>query len=153
MIDFKTKYRQYKIAEVLEEEFEDKEFLKMLDHIKKTITNPDFKEFVDDKHPNYIFIGLSKDDIYMEHDLKIGHFWLNYDKIWSFFESEFGYNYQQIKNLTEGVLELHCKLKEVTTIGVRNPPLVTLGLHFKLKEVTTYGGKWLNNRRLDNTTN
>ena len=120
MIDFKTSYRKYKIAEVLGEEFEDKEFLKMITHIKRTITNPDFKEFVDDKLPNHIYIGLSKNDIYMEHNLKSNYIWLDYDKIWSFFESEFGYNYLKIKELTEGVVGLHYKLKEVTTRKFQN---------------------------------
>ena len=137
MINFKTKYRQYKIAEVLGENFDDKEFLKMINHIKRTITNPDFKEFVDDKYPNLIWIGLSKDDIYMKHDLKDNYIWLDNDKIWSVFESKFAYNYQQIKNLTESVLETHYKLKEVTTHSKLLNPFVKLTLHYKLKKIVT----------------
>ena len=115
MKDFKTRHRQYKISNVLGKEFFDEEFFKILKHIKKTITNPDFKEFIDTKYSNYIWHGLSLDDIYMRQNLKTNTFWLDYDKIWTFFESDFVYNYNEIKELTEGVLRTHYNLKEVTT--------------------------------------
>ena len=146
MIDFKTTYRKYKIAEVLGEEFDDKEFSEILDHIKKTITNPYFKEFVDNKHHHRIRIGLSKDDIYIEYNQKFNYFWLSYDKTWTVFESRFGYNYQQIKDLTELVLSQQYKLKVVTAKPSKKAGSNVLSQQYKLKVVTapsTYSSSFL----------
>jgi hypothetical protein len=87
-------------------------------------------------YPNFLF-GF-KDDIYLfeiykskeinqqkiianyrfglEQDLKNANFWLDYDKIWSVFESKFGMNYNEIKSFMNGMVEKHFKMKGFTTV-------------------------------------
>ena len=74
MIDFKTIYRKYKISNILGEEFDNKDFLVMIDHIKKNLINPEFKSFISDSEADIIWYGFSKDDIYIQQDLKTNIF-------------------------------------------------------------------------------
>jgi hypothetical protein len=51
----------------------------------------------------------------LEHDIKNGTCWINWSNIWSVLNSEFGLNYQQIKELTTNILKQHLKHNVVTT--------------------------------------
>ncbi len=42
----------------------------------------------------------------------------NYDQIWRIFESKFGYNHQEIKDLLAAWLEEHYNLRDVTPVGL-----------------------------------
>jgi hypothetical protein len=58
-------------------------------------------------------------------DIKTGICLINYLEIWSVLESEFGFNYQQIKELTTNILKQNLKHKVVTTAsiaGIKNKP-------------------------------
>ena len=56
-----------------------------------------------------------KDHVIFWQDLKNEYFYVNYEKIWSVFESKLGLNYQEIKDLTTGWLNKHTKLREYIT--------------------------------------
>jgi hypothetical protein len=71
---------------------------------------------------SYSKIFYTKDGKYLGHySSNFRNFWLSHNKIWSKFESEFGLDYQEIKELTKGILEEQYKLQGITTciIGVR----------------------------------
>jgi hypothetical protein len=79
-----------------------------------------FKEMIDGMVieridlPNAIW--YYKDGKFMIHqDIKTGTCLIGWVNIWSIFPSEFGLNYQQIKDLTTGILKQHLKHKVVTT--------------------------------------
>jgi hypothetical protein len=52
------------------------------------------------------------------HDIKTDVCWISYWNIWSVLDSEFGLNYQQVKELTTGILKQHLKHKVVTTTAM-----------------------------------
>jgi len=116
MIDYKTLHRKYKIASFLGKEFNDPDFIKIYNFYKEYMDITKMKSFkFKDNEPNTIYYGYTKDKILIEHDLKTNTFWLHYNKIWSFFETEFKYNYDEIKSLTTSMLKEHLNLKEITT--------------------------------------
>jgi hypothetical protein len=76
------------------------------------ILNPDQYEKVSRKTD----ILYKKHNIsYMSQDTKNDYWLLDYDLIWSVFETKFGYNYQLFKDLTKGILLEVYKCKVVTT--------------------------------------
>jgi hypothetical protein len=66
-----------------------------------------------EKYPNSIF--YKKDgEIVMAQDKKNEYFWFNYDQIWSFFESFFDMEDQQIRDVLRHWLEETFKLEGYT---------------------------------------
>ena len=57
---------------------------------------------------NIFFIG---DEVVMKQDKKNEILWVNYKKIWSFFESEFNLNWLEIKDLIRDMVEEHFKMR------------------------------------------
>ena len=53
--------------------------------------------------------------IYIQEDSINKITWCSYQRVWSFFEEEFNYNYQEIKELTHAMLEMHLKRKVFPT--------------------------------------
>ncbi len=85
------------------------------------ILNPNQYEKVESKY-NKTDILYKKNNIsYMLQDIKNDWWELDYDLIWSVFESKFGDNYQLFKDLTKGILVEVYKCKVYTT----NPWLST----------------------------
>ncbi len=68
------------------------------------------------KQPNYIFYRKG-DEVIFEYDKKHGYVYISYDKIWSFLESMFGMERQQIQDLTKEWVEEHYKLRVTTTLA------------------------------------
>src|SRR5271157_1158348 len=69
--------------------------------------------------PNSVFYVNKNNEIIFEYEKqneKNDYFYVSYNKIWSVFESEFGYNYDEIRDLIKGILESHYKLESVTPI-------------------------------------
>ena len=79
------------------------------------ILNPEQYEKVESKHNNTDILYKKDDKIYMLQDTKTDWWYLDYDLIWSVFETKFGYNYQLFKDLTKGILLEVYKCKVVTT--------------------------------------
>jgi hypothetical protein len=73
------------------------------------------EECESDNYPGDIFFRKN-DIIYMRQDSKNERLWCSYKFIWSFFESEFGYNYNEMSNLIQGTMGLHLKRKVFTPI-------------------------------------
>ena len=90
-----------------------------------------------DEHrfPNKIF-WFREDRRIFDYDKETGYFWVNNSLVWSVFESEFGLNYDQIKDLIKGRVEEHFKLKDVTPLKVGMLKMKMVEEHFKLKDVT-----------------
>ena len=66
------------------------------------------------KHPHSIFYRKG-DEVIFEYVKKYGDVYISYDKIWSFLQSMFGMENQQIKDLTKEWVEEHYKLRVTTT--------------------------------------
>jgi hypothetical protein len=64
-------------------------------------------------YPNSIFYMID-DKIYMDQDKKTKLIWIRYDGFWSVFVSEFGYNWQETKELLKGMLERYLKIEGYT---------------------------------------
>ena len=72
------------------------------------------KEHESDEHSGDIFFRKN-DIIYIHQDSKNKVLWCSHMHIWSFFVTEFGYNYNEITNLIQGMLELYLKRKVFKT--------------------------------------
>ena len=77
------------------------------------------EEYISDKHPDSIFYTKyvnGENIVYMQQDSKNEIMWLSYDHIWSFFKSEFNYKYNDIKELTHSMLEIHMNSEVFPTL-------------------------------------
>ncbi len=61
-----------------------------------------------DENNNWVF--------FHKQNPKYDYVLFNYDQIWRIFESKFGYNYQEIKDLLAAWLEEHYNLRDVTPL-------------------------------------
>jgi len=81
-------------------------FINLLDGIE---------EYISDKYPGDIFFRKNG-IIYMKHDSKNKRLWCSHEHIWSFFETEFGYKYEEISQLIQSMLEIHLNQKVSTPV-------------------------------------
>ena len=67
-------------------------------------------------HPDYPHITLwyKEDGWYFEQDEKTGCLWCQYERVWSFFEIEYGGNYVDIQLIIKSLMERHYKLRGLT---------------------------------------
>ena len=77
---------------------------------KKDPLNPTNRIYYVDKNDN------SK--VYMRYDQKTKYVWIDYEKLWSIFESKYGLNYVEVRDFFKGVLKSDYNLRGVT------PPLI-----------------------------
>ena len=68
---------------------------------------------LDPKYPDSILF-FKKKISFVELDFKNKIIWLRYSDFWSVFENEYRLNYDEIQELTKGLLEKHFKLKGFT---------------------------------------
>ena len=108
------------------------------------------KMYKHDYYPNSIF--YKKGDIFViNQDLKNKKFWIDYNQIWSFFESFFGMEYTEIQSIMNIWLEETDKLREYT------PRIVSLQYRFgleetdKLREYTPFVDRIRSYRELEET--
>ena len=73
----------------------------------------DLEEVRSNKYPESIFYKKNG-EVLFEYNQKTNYFWVHYSKIWLFFESNYGLNYQEIRDLIRGVVEEHLNLGGVT---------------------------------------
>ena len=71
-----------------------------------------------DEYPDSVFYMVD-DYVYMELDLETNIFYIRYDNFWRVFETKFGLDYQEIKELLCGLLEEHHKYEVNTTCMAR----------------------------------
>ena len=86
--------------------------------------NPDQLEIVtSEKCPNSIF--FKKNGVFvMEQDKTYQDFYFDYDSIWSFFESFFGMEYQEIQGFLNKWLEETLKLEGYTPVRIKLAPVI-----------------------------
>jgi hypothetical protein len=93
------------------------------------------KMYKHDYYPNSIF--YKKGDIFViNQDLKTKKFWIDYNQIWSFFESFFGMEYTEIQSIMNIWLEETDKLREYTPEWRFDRTLPRLEETDKLREYT-----------------
>jgi hypothetical protein len=76
----------------------------------------DLEPFESEIYPDNIFYRKG-DNVIFEYNKKNGVVLINYNEIWSFFESYFDMEYQQIQDLTKIWVEEHYNLRVTTTQG------------------------------------
>jgi hypothetical protein len=74
----------------------------------------DLTPFETDKDPNFIFF-MKDGEVIFDYNKKNGKVYISYDRIWSFLESFFGLEYEEIQDLTKEWVEEHYKLSVTTT--------------------------------------
>ena len=74
----------------------------------------DLEPFETEKYPNQVFYRKGKEIIF-SYNKKNGYVYVNYEEIWSFFESFFGMEYEQIRDLTKVWVEESYNLRVTTT--------------------------------------
>lgn len=63
------------------------------------------------EYPEYDMYFNSEGKNIFQHDLKNNYLYINYNLIWLKFETDFGYNYDKIKEIVKNVAEQGYKLK------------------------------------------
>jgi hypothetical protein len=74
----------------------------------------DLEPYETGKYPEYIFYKKG-DEIIFDYNKKNGFVNVNYDEIWSYFQSFFGMEYKQIQDLTKVWVEERYNLRVTTT--------------------------------------
>lgn len=75
---------------------------------KQMLNQMEIKENRKD-YPNSVFFFIG-DDVVMEQDEKYKRLFVDGDKIWVVFYFDFGYNYQEVRDLIKGMVEEHFKI-------------------------------------------
>ena len=99
----------------------------------------DMKTEIKTEYPERIYYYKSDYECYyFVQDKKNKEFWINYDKIWSVFRNEFGFNYTDTKMVTKSLVCKTYKLRGYTTssahIYIRSKVCKT----YKLRGYTTF---------------
>ena len=134
----------------IEEETPDKQYSLAEQWFLEQLT--DLEEVRLSKYPDSIFYKKNG-EVLFEYDKETKYFWVSEEKIWSFFESNFGLNYQEIKELIKGMVEEHLNLGEVTPMLF--PPVRTSWVeeHLNLGEVTPKGFPFFNYMKVEEHLN
>ena len=130
------------IKKILKEEFED------LDWIKYQNPEP-WEKFMfsyTNLKPKLEDTRYGKMVVYRDHsgewiffhgqNPKNGYVWFNYSKIWSVFETKFGFTHEEIQELLTGWLGEHYNLRGVTPLFYPRRRFLQLGEHYNLRGVT-----------------
>ena len=102
----------------------------------------------EEKYPNHVFL-FKNDECYFYFNLKNRRFYVEYDKIWSIFQSKFELNYIDIKSFMKYMLERHFKLMGFTPSLGSIHFTVQLERHFKLMGFTPIKNSWQISQRLE----
>lgn len=74
-----------------------------------------------DKYPQSIFFIKNGSDFYMELDIERKKLYCSYNRIWAYFQSNFGYSTQEISNLIKYMVEKQLKEGVFTPIITHRP--------------------------------
>ena len=74
----------------------------------------DLTPFETDKYPGFIFF-MKDGEVIFDYNKENGYVYISYEHIWSFLESFFGLEYEEIQDLTKEWVEEHYKLSVTTT--------------------------------------
>lgn len=87
----------------------------------------DLKQVQSKEYKDWILFRYKKGYNFMVYDKKYKDVYIDYDEIWSFFEFNFGLNYQEIQSLTEEWLDEVYKLRGVTTMDSSSSIRISVG--------------------------
>ena len=90
---------------------------------------------ISEERPDSV-LYVKNDKVFMEHNQKSGNLWVSDEQIWSFFYSEYGYNYQEVRDLIKQVVWKNIKLKDVTPFRYSVGDDCLVWKNIKLKDVT-----------------
>jgi hypothetical protein len=76
----------------------------------------DLEEYRTDERPDSLFFVKGK-KVYMEHDLKNGILWVDYDTIWEDLENTFSLDYNEIQDIITKWVEDTTKLRVVSPMS------------------------------------
>ena len=82
----------------------EKPFLDLMEGMERKV-RPD--------EPNRI-LWYKDDGWYFEQNEKTGYLWCQYDRVWSFFETNYSSNYDETQSIIRNLMERHYKLKGLT---------------------------------------
>ena len=82
----------------------EKPFLELMDGMEKRV-HPDFPHRT---------LWYKEDGWYFEQDEKNGTLWCQYNRVWSFFEIEYGGNYVDIQSIIRNLMKRHYNLRGLT---------------------------------------
>ena len=93
-----------------------------IDKLRYTYEKPflDFMEGMErkvDPGDPHRTLWYKDDGWYFEHDEENGDFWCQYDRVWSFFKTNYSSKYSDIKLIIKSLMERHYKLKGLTPIN------------------------------------
>jgi hypothetical protein len=114
----------------------------MTDNLKHKIIKylnseyPELEQFETEEYPRYIFFMKDRKVIF-DYDKKNGYVFISNDEIWSFLESFFGLEYEEIQDLTKQWVEEHYKLRATTTNIDAYRKSISVEEHYKLRATTT----------------
>ena len=92
----------------------------------------DLTLFESEKYLNHIFF-MKDGEVVFDYNKKNGYVGVSYDKIWSFLESFFGLEYDEIQDLTKEWVEEHYKLRVTTTRSMTDWIPYQVEEHYKLE--------------------
>jgi hypothetical protein len=135
--------REISIYDIIEEELSP-EAQKVKDFFENLFDG--LEEFEIDEYPGDIFFRKNG-KIYMQQDSKNERLWCSNEDIWSFFKTEFEYNYNEISELIQNMLEIHLKRNVFAASNVSSSSWDRVEIHLKRKvfAATTksyYSSKW-----------
>lgn len=81
---------------------------------------------------------MKAEHMLIDHDLKRKHTYINYELLWSVFESKFSLNYRETRNILKYMLETHLNLQETTVLYTRGLSLENLGYTIKFNGNDTF---------------
>lgn len=115
MVNYKGKYRQYKIAKVLDKEFNDKDFIEFHNLIKDKVSN--LKKFNYGKCENYTYYGKSSndEDLYIKYNNKENYLIISYEAFWRIVENHYRNKWcelEDIKMSIKDAIEEHLDLNK-----------------------------------------
>ena len=122
--------------EVSQEEF-DKTFLELLGKCTKTV-------FLD-AHGNECIVPSNRIDLRNDSgewmfDIQFTgenrHFWVNYGRVWSIFESQYGLRDNEIQRLMKNQMKLRFGMNDITPSIRENVETITMKLRFGMNDIT-----------------
>ena len=122
--------------EVTQEEF-DKTFLELLGQCTKTV-------FLDEQGNKCIVpsnrIDLRNDSREWMFDIQFTgenrHFWVNYGRVWSIFESRYGLRDNEIQRLMKNQMKLRFGMNDITPKSVGSSIVSVMKLRFGMNDIT-----------------
>ena len=104
--------------------------------------------FIMKEYPDYIF-HMKDGKCILQYNKKSGYVYVSYREIWSFFESYFSMDDQQIKDITKIWVEEHYKMGVTTTLDSQILGDFEVEEHYKMGVTTTDSDEELVEKRVE----